>query len=159
LKTSEAGYLTRRLVDISQDLVVTMDDCHTINGIERSAIRDDTGEIVESLADRIVGRCPAEDVRHPFTHEIIAPANVEISDAKAKEIEEAGVEHVLLRTVLTCEAKHGVCRKCYGRNLATNRSVDIAGGGRNRGRPVHRTAWYPADAPHVPQRRCRFGKR
>ncbi len=125
LKTSEAGYLTRRLVDISQDLVVTMDDCHTINGIERSAIRDDTGEIVESLADRIVGRCPAEDVRHPFTHEIIAPANVEISDAKAKEIEEAGVEHVLLRTVLTCEAKHGVCRKCYGRNLATNRSVDI----------------------------------
>ncbi|MFA7117803.1 MAG: DNA-directed RNA polymerase subunit beta' [Sphaerochaetaceae bacterium] len=125
LKTSEAGYLTRRLVDISQDLVVTMDDCHTINGIERSAIKDDTGEIIESLADRIVGRCPVEDVHHPFTHKVIAPANVEISDAKAKEIQEAGVEMVLLRTVLTCEAKHGVCRKCYGRNLATNRSVDI----------------------------------
>lgn len=125
LKTSEAGYLTRRLVDVCQDLVVTMDDCHTINGIWRTAIKDDTGEVVESLASRITGRCPVEDVRHPFTHEVIVPAGEEISDAKAHEIEDAGVEKVLLRTVLTCEAEHGVCRKCYGRNLATNRTVDI----------------------------------
>ena len=124
LKTAEAGYLTRRLVDISQDVVVNEEDCHTINGIWRSAIKDGD-EIVESLADRIVGRCPVEDVLHPFTHEVLAEANVEISEPVAKLIEDAGVEKILLRTVLTCEAKHGVCQKCYGRNLATNSSVVI----------------------------------
>ena len=124
LKTAEAGYLTRRLVDISQDVVVNEDDCHTINGIYRGAIKDGD-EIVETLAERIVGRCPVEDVLHPFTREVIAHANEEIDDATAKKIEEAGIERVLLRTVLTCEAKHGVCRKCYGRNLATNRPVVI----------------------------------
>ncbi|MDD3057268.1 MAG: DNA-directed RNA polymerase subunit beta' [Sphaerochaeta sp.] len=124
LKTAEAGYLTRRLVDISQDVVVNEDDCHTINGIYRGAIKDGD-EIVETLAERIVGRCPVEDVLHPFSREIIAHANEEIDDGTAKRIEEAGIERVLLRTVLTCEAKHGVCRKCYGRNLATNRPVVI----------------------------------
>ncbi|MEA4859891.1 MAG: DNA-directed RNA polymerase subunit beta', partial [Sphaerochaeta sp.] len=124
LKTAEAGYLTRRLVDISQDVVVNEDDCHTINGIWRAAIKDGD-EIVEGLADRIVGRCPVEDILHPFTREVLAEANVEIDETVAQAIEDSGLESVLLRTVLTCEAKHGVCRKCYGRNLATNRSVVI----------------------------------
>nr|WP_321306481.1 DNA-directed RNA polymerase subunit beta' [uncultured Sphaerochaeta sp.] len=124
LKTAEAGYLTRRLVDISQDVVVNEDDCHTINGIWRGALKDGD-EIVENLADRIVGRCPVEDVLHPFTREVIANANEEIDEITARKIEEAGIEQVLLKTVLTCEAKHGVCRKCYGRNLATNRPVVI----------------------------------
>jgi DNA-directed RNA polymerase subunit beta' len=124
LKTAEAGYLTRRLVDISQDVVINEDDCHTINGIWRGALKDGD-EIIESLSERIVGRCPVEDVLHPFSREVIAQANVEIDEATALKIEEAGIESVLLKTVLTCEAKHGVCRKCYGRNLATNRPVVI----------------------------------
>lgn len=124
LKTAEAGYLTRRLVDISQDVVINEDDCHTINGIWRGALKDGD-EIVESLSERIVGRCPVEDVLHPFSRQVIAQANVEIDEATALKIEEAGIETVLLKTVLTCEAKHGVCRKCYGRNLATNRPVVI----------------------------------
>ncbi|MFA5446854.1 MAG: DNA-directed RNA polymerase subunit beta' [Sphaerochaeta sp.] len=124
LKTAEAGYLTRRLVDISQDVVVNEDDCHTINGIVRGPLRDGD-EIVEPLSERIVGRAPVEDVLHPFSREVLAEANVEIDEATALKIEEAGIEELLLRTVLTCEAKHGVCRKCYGRNLATNRPVVI----------------------------------
>ncbi|MDR1901136.1 MAG: DNA-directed RNA polymerase subunit beta' [Treponema sp.] len=124
LKTAEAGYLTRRLVDIAQDVVVNEDDCGTINGIAYGAIKDGE-EIVESLADRIVGRYTLERVKHPITGEIIVDVNEEITEKIAGIIEEAGVESVRIRTVLTCEAKHGVCRRCYGRNLATNRSVDI----------------------------------
>jgi DNA-directed RNA polymerase subunit beta' len=124
LKTSEAGYLTRRLVDIAQDVVVNEDDCGTINGISYSAVK--TGEdIVERLSDRIVGRYTLERVKHPITGELIIDVNEEITGAVADAIEAAGVETVRIRTVLTCEAKHGVCRKCYGRNLATNRPVDI----------------------------------
>ncbi|MDR2485969.1 MAG: DNA-directed RNA polymerase subunit beta' [Treponema sp.] len=124
LKTAEAGYLTRRLVDIAQDVVVNEDDCGTINGISYSAIKDGE-EIVEPLSNRIVGRYTLERVRHPITRELIIDVNEEITEEIAKAIEEAGVESVRIRTVLTCEAKYGVCRRCYGRNLATNRSVDI----------------------------------
>jgi DNA-directed RNA polymerase subunit beta' len=124
LKTAEAGYLTRRLVDIAQDMVVNEDDCGTINGITYSAIKDGE-EIVESLSDRIVGRYTLERVKHPITGELIVDVNEEITEEVAGLIEAAGVEAVRIRTVLTCEAKHGVCRRCYGRNLATNRSVDI----------------------------------
>ena len=124
LKTAEAGYLTRRLVDIAQDVVINEDDCGTINGIERTAMKDGD-EIVESLSDRIVGRYTLEKVIHPITGEMILDVNNEITAAKAIEIEESGIESVLIRTVLTCEARHGVCRMCYGRNLATNRPVDI----------------------------------
>ncbi|MFA5468242.1 MAG: DNA-directed RNA polymerase subunit beta' [Sphaerochaetaceae bacterium] len=124
LKTAEAGYLTRRLVDIAQDVVVNEEDCGTINGIERTAMKDGD-DIVESLADRIVGRYTLEKVVHPITGELILDVNSEITRAKSYEIEEAGIESVLIRTVLTCEAHHGVCRMCYGRNLATNRPVDI----------------------------------
>jgi DNA-directed RNA polymerase subunit beta' len=124
LKTAEAGYLTRRLVDIAQDVVVNEDDCGTINGISYSAIKDGE-DIVEPLSDRIVGRYTLERVKHPITGELIVDVNEEITEAIAAQIDAAGVETVRIRTVLTCEAKHGVCRKCYGRNLATNRSVDI----------------------------------
>jgi DNA-directed RNA polymerase subunit beta' len=124
LKTAEAGYLTRRLVDIAQDVVVNEDDCGTINGISYSAIKDGE-DIVEPLSDRIVGRYTLERVKHPITGELIIDVNEEITEQIAAVIDAAGVDTVRIRTVLTCEAKHGVCRKCYGRNLATNRAVDI----------------------------------
>ncbi|GHU03775.1 DNA-directed RNA polymerase subunit beta' [Spirochaetia bacterium] len=124
LKTAEAGYLTRRLVDIAQDVVVNEDDCGTINGIDYSALKDGE-EITEALSERIVGRYTLEQVKHPITKELIVDVNEEITEKIAAQIEDAGVEAVRIRTVLTCEAKHGVCRRCYGRNLATNRTVDI----------------------------------
>ncbi|GAB6390800.1 MAG: DNA-directed RNA polymerase subunit beta' [Treponematales bacterium] len=124
LKTSEAGYLTRRLVDIAQDVVVNEDDCGTINGIAYSALKEGE-DVVERLSERIVGRYTLEQVKHPITKEVIVDVNEEITEEIAKAIEEAGVEEVRIRTVLTCDARHGVCRRCYGRNLATNRSVDI----------------------------------
>jgi DNA-directed RNA polymerase subunit beta' len=124
LKTADAGYLTRRLVDIAQDMVVNDDDCGTINGIDISALKDGE-DVVESLRDRITGRFTLERVKHPITGEIIIDVNEEVTDLLAATIEEIGVETVRIRTVLTCEAEHGVCRKCYGRNLATNKTVDI----------------------------------
>jgi DNA-directed RNA polymerase subunit beta' len=124
LKTAEAGYLTRRLVDIAQDVVVNKDDCGTINGLSQSAIKNGE-DIVEPLRDRIVGRYTLERVKHPITGEIIIDVNQEITEKIADAIEKAGIETVRIRTVLTCEAEHGVCRLCYGRNLATNRTVDI----------------------------------
>jgi DNA-directed RNA polymerase subunit beta' len=124
LKTAEAGYLTRRLVDIAQDVVVNENDCGTINGISYTAVKEGE-DIVEPLSDRIVGRYTIEPVKHPFTGEIIVDVNEEITEEIAKKITAAEVNSVRIRTVLTCEAKHGVCRMCYGRNLATNRTVDI----------------------------------
>ncbi|AFG36650.1 DNA-directed RNA polymerase subunit beta' [Spirochaeta africana] len=124
LKTADAGYLTRRLVDISQDVVVSEDDCGTINGIEMRALKDGE-EVVESLTDRIEGRFTLERVRHPITGDIIIDVNQEITEEVAAQIEAAGIETVRIRTVLTCESKHGVCIKCYGRNLANNRTVEV----------------------------------
>ncbi|MDR1507376.1 MAG: DNA-directed RNA polymerase subunit beta' [Treponema sp.] len=124
LKTAEAGYLTRRLVDIAQDVVVNEDDCGTINGISYSALKNGE-EVQESLSDRIEGRYTLERVKHPITGELIIDVNEEITREIADLIEDAGIESVRIRTVLTCEAKHGVCRRCYGRNLATNHVVDI----------------------------------
>ena len=124
LKTADAGYLTRRLVDIAQDVVVNEQDCGTINGIDIEALKDGE-EIVEPLSDRIEGRFTLERVRHPITGEVIIDVNEEITDEIAAHVEEIGIEKVRIRTVLTCETKHGVCRKCYGRNLANNRTVNI----------------------------------
>ncbi|MGO8692137.1 MAG: DNA-directed RNA polymerase subunit beta' [Rectinemataceae bacterium] len=124
LKTADAGYLTRRLVDISQDVVINEDDCGTINGVLHTPIKDGE-EIIEPLRERIVGRYALDPVRHPITGETIVDANEEITEDIADRIEEAGIEEVYLRTVLTCEARHGVCRKCYGRNLATGRTAEI----------------------------------
>jgi len=124
LKTADAGYLTRRLVDIAQDVVVNMEDCGTINGISITALKDGE-EIVESLSDRIMGRFTLERVKHPITDEVLVNVNQEITDEIAFDIEELGIESVRVRTVLTCEAQHGVCVRCYGRNLATHRPTDI----------------------------------
>ncbi|HRU03797.1 MAG TPA: DNA-directed RNA polymerase subunit beta' [Rectinema sp.] len=124
LKTADAGYLTRRLVDIAQDVVVNEDDCGTINGSIYTALKDGD-EIIETLAERIIGRFTLDPIRHPITGQIIVGTNEEITEEIAEEIEEAGIGEVSVRTVLTCEAEHGVCRRCYGRNLATGRTVDI----------------------------------
>jgi len=124
LKTADAGYLTRRLVDIAQDVVVNEEDCGTINGIDTRAIKDGE-EVVEALKDRIAGRFTLERVKHPITGEVLIDVNEEITDELAGKIEEAGIESVRIRTVLTCEARHGVCVRCYGRNLATNKTVNI----------------------------------
>ncbi len=124
LKTADAGYMTRRLVDVAQDVVINEDDCGTINGTDYTAIKDGD-EIIEHLADRIEGHFTIERVVHPITGEVLCDVNSYIDENLAKKIEEAGVEKVKLRTVLTCEAKHGVCVKCYGKNLARNKVVEI----------------------------------
>jgi len=124
LKTSNAGYLTRRLVDISQDVVINEEDCNTINGIEKKALKI-KGETKLSLANRIIGRYTLEAVKHPVTGEVIVAANEMVTEEKAKEIEAAEVESVKIRSVLTCSSQYGICRKCYGRNLANRREVEI----------------------------------
>jgi DNA-directed RNA polymerase subunit beta' len=124
LKTADAGYLTRRLVDVAQNVTITMEDCGTIMGQEISALKE--GEkIVESLSERIAGRVALVDVINPITNEIIVRAGEEITDEKAKEIEKSGIEKVKVRSILTCEAPVGLCAKCYGRNLATGRMVEL----------------------------------
>ncbi|MEI7627332.1 MAG: DNA-directed RNA polymerase subunit beta' [Bacteroidota bacterium] len=118
LKTADAGYLTRRLVDVSQDVVIADDDCGTLRGNATSALKDNE-DVIEPLSDRIEGRTSLHNVYHPVTEELIIVAGEEISHDIAKQIEDSGIETVEIRSVLTCEAKRGVCVKCYGKNLAT----------------------------------------
>lgn len=118
LKTADAGYLTRRLVDVAQDVVITEEDCGTLRGIAISALKDNE-EVVEPLLDRIVGRTSLHNIYNPTSDETIITAGDEITEDVAKIIEEAGIETVEIRSVLTCESKRGVCVKCYGKNLAT----------------------------------------
>ena len=118
LKTADAGYLTRRLVDVSQDVVISEEDCGTLRGIATSALKDNE-DVIEQLADRIEGRTSSQDVYHPITNELIVAGGEEISIDAARLIEDAAIETVEIRSVLTCESKRGVCVKCYGRNLAT----------------------------------------
>ena len=128
LKTSDAGYLTRRLVDIAQDLIVTEEDCGTADGIEVQPITEITAEgerILEPLCDRIVGRVTAKILRNPSTNKIVVKRNVMITEDIAKDIENTGIESVNIRSVLTCESRRGVCEKCYGRNLGTGMDVEI----------------------------------
>ncbi len=122
LKTADAGYLTRRLVDVAQDLVVTEEDCGTLRGLKVTALKDNE-DIVEPLSERILGRVTVHDIYDPITEELICPANEEITDEVAKRIEETSIEEVEIRSVLTCETKIGGCAKCYGRNLATGKMV------------------------------------
>jgi DNA-directed RNA polymerase subunit beta' len=122
LKTAEAGYLTRRLVDVAQDVIITIEDCGTILGQEMFAIKEGE-DVIESLADRILGRVALEDVINPITGEVLAKAGEEIQEDQAQAIEESGIERVKIRTVLTCEAPRGLCRRCYGRDLASGQLV------------------------------------
>jgi DNA-directed RNA polymerase subunit beta' len=124
LKTANAGYLTRRLVDVAQDVVITDHDCGTMDGIEVSSLVEG-GEIIESMKERILGRVALEDIQDPFsdTNEVIVKGNQEINEAFAERIEDAGIEKVKIRSVLTCKSKRGVCALCYGRDLARGRLV------------------------------------
>ncbi len=124
LKTADAGYLTRRLVDVAHDIIVVEEDCGTLNGIEVSAIIEGEDELVP-LQQRIDGRTALEDVRHPHTGETLVAAGQEIDEFAARRIVQAGIEKVRIRSVLTCESVRGVCARCYGRNLATNRPVAL----------------------------------
>ncbi len=122
LKTADAGYLTRRLVDVAQDLVITEEDCGTLRGLKVTALKDNE-DIVEPLSERILGRVTVHDIYDPLTDELICAANEEITDEVAKRVEETSIEEVEIRSVLTCETKVGGCAKCYGRNLATGKMV------------------------------------
>ena len=123
LKTADAGYLTRRLVDVAQDVVIHEEDCHTLRGIETSALKDNE-KIIESLSSRIEGRYTLHDIQDPVSDEIILHSAEFIDHKAATRIEEAGIETVTIRSVLTCETVRGVCTKCYGRNLATGRITE-----------------------------------
>ena len=118
LKTADAGYLTRRLVDVSQDVVINEEDCGTLRGIATSALKDNE-DIIEALSDRIEGRMSLHDVFHPVTEELLIAAGEEISADTAKLIDASGIDTVEIRSVLTCESKRGVCVRCYGKNLAS----------------------------------------
>ena len=122
MKTADAGYLTRRPVDVSHDVIINEDDCGTLRGLSCSALKNGD-DVISSLYDRILGRVSVHDIINPHTNKIICPAGEEINEARAKEIEDAGIETVEIRSVLTCESRQGVCKKCYGRNLATQRMV------------------------------------
>ncbi len=124
LKTADAGYLTRRLVDVANDVIINEEDCGTLRGLTATAIKRNDS-VVQSLYDRILGRTSVNDVIHPITGELLVSAGEEITEAKAAAIEASPIEKVDIRSVLTCEARRGVCAKCYGRNLATGRMVQL----------------------------------
>jgi len=123
LKTANSGYLTRRLVDIAQDVIVTEEDCGTTDGILVSALLEG-GEIIQTLEERLLGRLAGEDIRDPVTGEVIVSFNEEIDEEQAKAVVEAGVDRVKIRSVLTCQSARGVCRLCYGRDLSRGRLVE-----------------------------------
>ena len=122
LKTADAGYLTRRLVDVAHDVIITEEDCGTLRGLVCTELKNNE-DVVATLSERILGRVSVHDIVDPLTGEVIVYAGDEITDSAAERIEKSPIESVEIRSVLTCEAKHGVCAKCYGRNLATHRMV------------------------------------
>ena len=153
LKTANSGYLTRRLVDVAQDCIIIEDDCGTERGLTVSAVMDG-GEVVSSLAERVLGRTTAADVVDHATGEVIVAANTLIEEPQAERIEKAGIESVKIRSVLTCDTKIGVCGKCYGRDLARGTPVNSRRGGRRDRRAVDRRARHAADHAHLPYRWC-----
>jgi len=124
LKTADSGYLTRRLVDVSQDVIVSEYDCGTVKNIDATPLVEG-GDIIQSLRDRVLGRVAAEDVRDPLSNEIIVQSNTEITEELAQKIEESGLERAKIRSTLTCESKRGICVMCYGRNLGTGRLAEL----------------------------------
>ncbi len=124
LKTANSGYLTRRLVDVAQDTVITMEDCQTVDGIWVTALVEG-GEIIQRVGDRVLGRVTLEEVIDPITGDLLVPANEAIEEETVEKIESAGLERIRIRSVLTCDAKRGVCKKCYGRDLAHGHEVNI----------------------------------
>jgi DNA-directed RNA polymerase subunit beta' len=124
LKTANSGYLTRRLVDVAQDCIITEQDCETVDGIYVSALMEG-GEIIETAGERVLGRVALQEIKDPFTGEVIVRSNEEIDESLAEKIDRAGIERVNIRSVLTCRSKHGVCAMCYGRDLAHGHLVNI----------------------------------
>src|SRR5256885_2107437 len=124
LKTADSGYLTRSLVDVAQDVIIHEIDCGTMDGIDAKAIVE-SGEIIEPLRERIIGRVTLEKITDPFTNEVIVNQNEQLDEEKATAIQEAGIEKVRIRSVLTCAARRGCCAKCYGRDLATGKLVEL----------------------------------
>ena len=124
LKTANSGYLTRRLVDVAQDCIIAEYDCGTLEGIEITPLVEG-GEIIEKLGDRILGRVSAEDIFDPYTGEVLVQSNEEITEDKVRIVEDAGIDHVKIRSVLTCETRRGICVLCYGRDLARGHMVNI----------------------------------
>ncbi|OGP08311.1 MAG: DNA-directed RNA polymerase subunit beta' [Deltaproteobacteria bacterium RIFCSPLOWO2_12_FULL_43_16] len=124
LKTANSGYLTRRLVDVAQDAIISEDDCGTLDGIYMSSLIEG-GEIIEPIGERILGRVAMEDVADPFSGKVLVKENEEIDEDSVSKIEEAGIEKVKIRSVLTCRSKRGICAKCYGRDLARGRMVEM----------------------------------
>jgi DNA-directed RNA polymerase subunit beta' len=124
LKTADSGYLTRRLVDVAQDVIISEHDCGTLDGIEARAIVE-SGEIIEPLRDRIIGRTTLEKLTDPFTGEVIIDVNEIMDEALSSAVQDAGIEKVKIRSVLTCTSRRGVCAKCYGRDLATGKLVEL----------------------------------
>ena len=124
LKTANSGYLTRRLVDVAQDVIIREIDCGTIDGLLVESLRE-AGEVIQPVGERVLGRVALEDIREPFTDEVLIKANTEIDERAVEKIEEAGIERVLIRSVLTCQSTRGVCAKCYGRDLAYGKQVNI----------------------------------
>ncbi len=124
LKTADSGYLTRRLVDVAQDVIIHEIDCGTMDGIEARAIVE-SGEIIEPLRDRLIGRVTLERLADPFTDELIVDVNEEITEDTASTIQDVGIEKVKIRSVLTCASRRGCCAKCYGRDLATGKLVEL----------------------------------
>ncbi len=123
LKTANSGYLTRRLVDVAQDAIITQEDCGTLDGIEMAPLMEG-GEVIEPLGDRVLGRVALEDIKDPFSGEVIVKANQEIDEGLVQRIEDAGLERIWIRSVLTCQSKKGVCVMCYGRDLARGEMVN-----------------------------------
>ncbi|MED3548889.1 DNA-directed RNA polymerase subunit beta' [Cytobacillus praedii] len=124
LKTADSGYLTRRLVDVAQDVIVREDDCGTDRGLKISSLKDGT-EVIETLEERLVGRYARKSIKHPETNEVIVPENGLITEDLAEAVIKAGIEEVWIRSAFTCNTRHGVCKKCYGRNLATGQEVEV----------------------------------
>jgi DNA-directed RNA polymerase subunit beta' len=136
LKTADAGYLTRRLVDVTQDVVINESDCGTLRGLQATALKKNE-DTVESLYDRILGRTSVHDIIHPDSGDIIVASGDLITEDEAKAVESAGIDTVEIRSVLTCETKRGVCAKCYGRDLSTGRMVQRGLGSRcNRSKSI-----------------------
>ncbi len=125
LKTADSGYLTRRLVDVAQDVIVRSMDCGTTQGVTVEEMQEDEGDVIEDLAERIIGRFSLEDIYHPETGEVLVKADELIDEDIAAKIIAAGIKEVTIRSVLTCKSRHGVCIKCYGRNLATGQLVEV----------------------------------
>ncbi|MBN8203981.1 MULTISPECIES: DNA-directed RNA polymerase subunit beta' [Bacillaceae] len=124
LKTADSGYLTRRLVDVAQDVIVRDDDCGTDRGLLIASLKDGT-EVIEALEERLIGRYARRNIKHPETKEVIVPENGLITEDIATEIVSSGIEEVWIRSAFTCNTRHGVCKKCYGRNLATGQEVEV----------------------------------